>query len=401
MIASHLPRRAALLLLLLLRRGRGGAEPGDRLPGRDRPRPALRRLGTTKRVLMIGAHPDDESTQILSTLALGAGGPRRLPRAHPRRGRPERDRAGAPGGPRPPPHRGAARGARAWTARRQFFTRAYDFGFSKSADEAFRHWPRDSLLADVVAAIRAFRPDVVVTVFTGTPARRARSAPGRRHPRAGGVRRRRRSRRASPSRSPPGCGPGPPPSSTRRSGGPDSLARVRCRPGAFDPLLGRSYYQVAMASRSRHRSQDMGRALASRAPDQRPPAPARPAPRRRLDGGALQRRRHHPARVARRPAEQRRRRARRLPPRRLPRPRRRGPPRLQPARRGADRARARRRPARPRRRRLPRPRRHPRGPLPPGGRTRRRPARPLAPPPDSRSTRSRTPRPSCPARASA
>jgi hypothetical protein len=34
---------------------------------------ALRRLGTTKRVLMIGAHPDDENTALLAELALGAG----------------------------------------------------------------------------------------------------------------------------------------------------------------------------------------------------------------------------------------------------------------------------------------------------------------------------------------
>jgi hypothetical protein len=34
---------------------------------------ALRRLGTTKRVLMIGAHPDDEDTALLAELALGDG----------------------------------------------------------------------------------------------------------------------------------------------------------------------------------------------------------------------------------------------------------------------------------------------------------------------------------------
>jgi hypothetical protein len=34
---------------------------------------ALRRLGTTKRVLMIGAHPDDENTAVLSALALRDG----------------------------------------------------------------------------------------------------------------------------------------------------------------------------------------------------------------------------------------------------------------------------------------------------------------------------------------
>ena len=41
--------------------------------------------------------------------------------------------------------------ARRLDGARQYFTRAYDYGFSRDAEEAFRHWPRDSLLADVVA----------------------------------------------------------------------------------------------------------------------------------------------------------------------------------------------------------------------------------------------------------
>src|ERR1019366_3295035 len=53
---------------------------------------------------------------------------------------------------------------------RQYFTRAYDFGFSKSAEETFKHWDRDSLLGDVVTVVRAFRPHVIVAVFSGTPA---------------------------------------------------------------------------------------------------------------------------------------------------------------------------------------------------------------------------------------
>src|SRR5204863_7342452 len=49
---------------------------------------------------------------------------------------------------------------------RQFFTRAVDFGFSKSADEALRLWDRDKILSDVVWVIRKFRPDVIVTRFS-------------------------------------------------------------------------------------------------------------------------------------------------------------------------------------------------------------------------------------------
>src|SRR5437868_14017594 len=40
----------------------------------------------------------------------------------------------------------------------QFFTRAFDFGFSKDTIDTFKHWPRDSILGDVVRVVRAFRP---------------------------------------------------------------------------------------------------------------------------------------------------------------------------------------------------------------------------------------------------
>lgn len=49
------------------------------------------------------------------------------------------------------------------------FTRAVDFGFSKSADETFQKWGgHDLALADFVRVIRKFRPDVIVSVFSGT-----------------------------------------------------------------------------------------------------------------------------------------------------------------------------------------------------------------------------------------
>ena len=51
----------------------------------------------------------------------------------------------------------------------QFFSRAFDFGFSKTAEETFDTWPRDSVLSDVVRVVRAFRPHVIVAVFSGTP----------------------------------------------------------------------------------------------------------------------------------------------------------------------------------------------------------------------------------------
>ncbi|PYL70817.1 MAG: LmbE family protein, partial [Verrucomicrobia bacterium] len=48
----------------------------------------------------------------------------------------------------------------------QFFSRAVDFGFSKTAEETLRIWDHDKILSDVVWVIRKFRPDVVVTRFS-------------------------------------------------------------------------------------------------------------------------------------------------------------------------------------------------------------------------------------------
>src|SRR5205085_3343079 len=47
----------------------------------------------------------------------------------------------------------------------QFFTRAVDFGFSKSPEESFKIWGKDNILSDVVLVIRKFRPDVIITRF--------------------------------------------------------------------------------------------------------------------------------------------------------------------------------------------------------------------------------------------
>src|SRR5262249_12018419 len=60
-------------------------------------------------------------------------------------------------------------GARALDGARQYFTRAFDFGFSKTLAETERFWPRDSVLKDVVRVVRRLRPQIIVAVFSGTP----------------------------------------------------------------------------------------------------------------------------------------------------------------------------------------------------------------------------------------
>ena len=204
----------------------------------------LRRLGATKRVLLIGAHPDDEDTQLLTYLSRGLGVDAAYLSLS--RGEGGQNLIGEELGP----ELGIIRSEELLAARRldgarQFFTRAYDFGFSKSADEAFRFWPRDSVLKDVLDIIRRFRPQVIVSIFSGTP----RDGHGQ-HQEAGAV-----ARQAFDLLKDSSWGPV---KFYRSTFFDTSLTTLRIPAGVIDPLVGKSYYQIAMAGRSQHRSQDMG-----------------------------------------------------------------------------------------------------------------------------------------------
>src|ERR1039457_2682486 len=51
----------------------------------------------------------------------------------------------------------------------QYWTRAIDYGFSKTREEALEKWGHDRVLADVVRVIRMTRPLVITAVFVGAP----------------------------------------------------------------------------------------------------------------------------------------------------------------------------------------------------------------------------------------
>jgi len=128
----------------------------------------LRSFGTVATVLHVAAHPDDENTALLTYFARGRG--YRTAYLSLTRG----DGGQNEIGPEFDEKLGVARTQELLAARRldggrQFFTRAIDFGFSKTPEETLRFWDRDQVLADVVRVIRQFRPDVVVTRFPIPP----------------------------------------------------------------------------------------------------------------------------------------------------------------------------------------------------------------------------------------
>ncbi len=227
----------------------GGLEAVDR---------ALARVATHRRLLVVGAHPDDEDTEILAFVARGLAGEAAYLSLT--RGEGGQNLVG--------PDLGVGLGlvrsqelgaARRLDGARQYFTRAYDFGFTRSLDEALANWPREVLFGDAVRVMRRFRPQVVVSIFNGTP----RDGHGQ-HQAAGVTAREAYRLAGDPSAfrelAAEGLTPWKPDTLLTETGYWDDkdATTVVLQTGRVDPLSGRSVYQIAMASRSLHRSQDMG-----------------------------------------------------------------------------------------------------------------------------------------------
>nr|MDQ6886444.1 PIG-L family deacetylase [Gemmatimonadota bacterium] len=226
--------------------GRGAAALGEVIAG----------LPISTRVLMIGAHPDDEDTRLITWLARG----RHVETAYLSltRGDGGQNLIGNQLGEA----LGVIRTEELLAARRvdgahQFFTRAYDFGFSKSADEAFSHWPHDSLLGDAVTVIRSFRPQVIISVFSGTP----RDGHGQ-HQVAGQLAREAFDAAADTVRFPRektlGLGGWTPLKFYRGAFFAQATSTLCMNVGEYSPLLGESYAEIAAESRSQHKSQGFG-----------------------------------------------------------------------------------------------------------------------------------------------
>ena len=206
------------------------------------------------RVLWIAAHPDDEDTQLIAWLARG----RRVETAYLSltRGDGGQNLIGNELGEA----LGVIRTEELLAARRidgahQYFARGYDFGFSKTADETRKHWPQDSLLNDVMTVMRAFKPHIVITTFSGTP----RDGHGH-HQVSAIVARQAYDLAADTVRFPTNVFGAPwiPLKFYRLARFSPQDRTIAINVGEYDPNLGLSYQEIAADSRSQHKSQGEG-----------------------------------------------------------------------------------------------------------------------------------------------
>jgi LmbE family N-acetylglucosaminyl deacetylase len=218
----------------------------------------LQSLSEYRRALVIGAHPDDEDTSLLALLARGYGA--EVAYLALSRGEGGQNLIGEELGVGLGLLRsGELEAARGVDGAQQFFTRSYDFGFSRSLEEASRFWPPDSVLKDVVRIVRRFRPHVVVSVFSGTP----RDGHGQ-HQAAGAASRPAFDEAGDPTKfaeleTEEGLAPWTPLKLYRSTRFDAGATTIELSTGMLDPRTGQTIYQIAMESRSQHRSQDMGR----------------------------------------------------------------------------------------------------------------------------------------------
>ena len=221
---------------------------------------SIYRLPVYVSVLYTAAHPDDENNALLAYLARGVFARTAylsLTRGDGGQNRIGRELFEALGVIRTE----ELLAARSVDGAEQFFTRAYDFGFSKSPDETLAKWGREEILEDIVRVIRTFRPDLIISRFFGTP------LDGHGHHQAAGILTREAFfAAADSSRFPQQIAAGLPPwqaaklfwnefRSSRGAAPVEGSRGVTVDLGAYSPLLEQTYYQLGLSAQNLHRSQ--------------------------------------------------------------------------------------------------------------------------------------------------
>ncbi len=219
----------------------------------------LQRLQTTASAMHTAAHPDDEDSALIARLARGDHA--RIAYLSLNRGEGGQNIIGQelfeP--------LGIIRTEELLQARRldggtQLFTRVMDYGFSKTRDEAAQKWGERLTLGDMVRAIRLYRPLVIISRFTGTPA----DGHGH-HQLAGHLTPLAFRAAADPREFPEQLAAGLHTWQARKlyvgQGFRQSAANaptLQVDTGTLDPLTGRTFYEIAAEGRSQHKSQEMG-----------------------------------------------------------------------------------------------------------------------------------------------
>jgi len=262
--------------------------PVSQLKGAPALELALRKLDTVGNFMMTTAHPDDENNAMLAYFSHGKGFRTSLVTAtHGEGGQNEI-------GPELFEALAVLRTEELAAAHRfdgadQYFTRAIDFGFSFSVEETLEKWGHQEILGDFVRMIRTIRPDVIVGfVFDG-------DGGGQHHQTSSRLTLEAFRAAADPAKFPEQLkeglrawqpkkfyytgGFGGPPGGAGRAGGAGQAAAAR--PGqvgtaadeaptmlqfaggdSFDPVLGRTYNELASEARSMHKCQGMSQLLA-------------------------------------------------------------------------------------------------------------------------------------------
>lgn len=220
----------------------------------------IEKLKTSGTVLYIAAHPDDENTRLITwlskekkfrtaylSLTRGDGGQNLI-------------------GSELGIDLGLIRtrelmAARAIDGGEQFFSRAYDFGFSKTPDETLTLWEREKVLEDIVTVIRNIQPDIIICRFP--PDSRA----GHGHHSSSAILAAEAFKAAADPKRFQVNTAQPTTWSAKRiywntfnfgSNNTTSEQQLKIDVGAFNPILGKSYGELSAESRSQHKSQGFG-----------------------------------------------------------------------------------------------------------------------------------------------